>query len=74
MVENTRIEYLDEPETVYNFQVEDFHTYYVGNCGVLVHNADYSTKLIPNKKEGLRREQEAQADLKKGIQNRRDTG
>ena len=52
MVENTRIEYLDEPETVYNFQVEDFHTYYVGNCGVLVHNADYSTKLIPNKKEG----------------------
>ena len=65
MVENTRIEYLDEPETVYNFQVEDFHTYYVGNCGVLVHNADYSTKLIPNKKEGLRREQEAQADLKK---------
>ena len=60
-----RRDHLEELETVYNFQVEDFHTYYVGNCGVLVHNADYSTKLIPNKKEGLRREQEAQADLKK---------
>ena len=29
----------DEPTTVYNFQVEDFHTYYVGRLGVLVHNA-----------------------------------
>jgi len=26
---------------VYNFQVEDFHTYYVGESCVLVHNADY---------------------------------
>ena len=25
---------------MYNFQVEDFHTYHVGNAGVLVHNAD----------------------------------
>lgn len=27
----------DEPQTTYNFEVEDFHTYYVGT-GVLVHN------------------------------------
>lgn len=40
VVENTRIEYLDEPETVYNFQVEDFHTYYVGKRCIWVHNAD----------------------------------
>ena len=26
---------------VYNFQVEGFHTYHVGEHGVLVHNADY---------------------------------
>jgi hypothetical protein len=26
--------------TVYNLEVEDFHTYYVGELGVLVHNAD----------------------------------
>ena len=24
--------------TVYNFQVKDFHTYYVTDCGILVHN------------------------------------
>ena len=38
VVENTRIEYLDEPETVYNFQVEDFHTYDVGTNCIFVHN------------------------------------
>ena len=26
------------PIKVYNFEVEDFHTYFVGECGVLVHN------------------------------------
>ena len=29
---------LDEPIYVYNFEVEDFHTYYVGESSVLVHN------------------------------------
>ncbi|MBQ3231072.1 MAG: hypothetical protein IJB49_08665 [Clostridia bacterium] len=29
---------LDESITVYNFEVEDFHTYFVGNDGFLVHN------------------------------------
>ena len=38
VVENTRTEYLDEPETVYNFQVKDFHTYNVGGNCILVHN------------------------------------
>lgn len=38
VVENTRTEYLDEPETVYNFQVKDFHTYHVGGNCILVHN------------------------------------
>ena len=31
-------EYLDEPVTVYNFEVEDWHTYYVSEEEVLVHN------------------------------------
>ena len=37
-----------EPITVYNFQVEDFHTYYVGGLGLLVHNAsnEYKTKTV----------------------------
>jgi hypothetical protein len=39
-VENIRQEKLEEPITVYNFEVEDFHTYYVGESSVLVHNAN----------------------------------
>ena len=34
-------EVTDEPVKVYNFQVEDYHTYFVGEMNVLVHNADY---------------------------------
>ena len=33
-------EQLDEPVIVYNFEVQDFHTYYVTDAGVLVHNAN----------------------------------
>ena len=33
------IEECENPETVYNFQVEDYHTYFVGECEVWVHNA-----------------------------------
>ena len=32
------IEKLDAPETTYNFEVADFHTYYVSASNVLVHN------------------------------------
>ena len=39
LVENFDVELTDEPVTVYNFQVEDFHTYHVSGFGVLVHNA-----------------------------------
>lgn len=30
---------MDVPETTYNFEVEDFHTYYVSNSDILVHNS-----------------------------------
>ena len=36
--------------TVYNLEVEDFHTYYVSHMGVWVHNtncADWSVKIFP---------------------------
>ena len=33
-------EQLDEPVIVYNFEVSDFHTYYVTDTGVLVHNIE----------------------------------
>lgn len=63
-VENYTVELTKDLITVYNFQVEDFHTYYVGECGVWVHNAEgYSENLIPNKKDGLRRENKVQSEL-----------
>ena len=40
LVEKFYIELTEKPVTVYNFQVEDFHTYHVSGFGVLVHNAD----------------------------------
>ena len=40
LVENFDVELTGKPVTVYNFQVEDYHTYHVSGFGVLVHNAD----------------------------------
>ncbi|WP_337670437.1 polymorphic toxin-type HINT domain-containing protein [Ruminococcus bicirculans (ex Wegman et al. 2014)] len=37
-VEWVQHEILESPLKVYNFEVEEFHTYFVGECGVLVHN------------------------------------
>ena len=38
VVEKVQHEILEAPVTVYNFQVEDYHTYYVSDGGILVHN------------------------------------
>ena len=38
VVEKVQHEILETPIKVYNFEVEDYHTYYVSNSGVLVHN------------------------------------
>ena len=40
IIEDHYIELTDVPVSVYNFQVEDFHTYFVGDCAVWVHNKD----------------------------------
>lgn len=39
VVEKIQHELPETPVTVYNFEVEDFHTYYVGSTSVLVHNS-----------------------------------
>lgn len=39
-VEGVSCKKLSEPETTYNLEVADFHTYYVSDACVLVHNAD----------------------------------
>ncbi|MBR0573024.1 DUF637 domain-containing protein [Pasteurella atlantica] len=33
-------EKLDKTDTVYNFEVQEFHTYHIGEIGLWVHNAD----------------------------------
>lgn len=38
IIEEVKVEQLETPETTYNFEVEDFHTYYVTESKVLVHN------------------------------------
>ena len=38
VVEQVQHELLESPEITYNFEVEDYHTYYVGQDSILVHN------------------------------------
>lgn len=38
VVEKIQHEILEAPVAVYNFHVEDYHTYFVANSGILVHN------------------------------------
>uniref|UniRef100_UPI00307D85D2 polymorphic toxin-type HINT domain-containing protein n=2 Tax=Ruminococcus TaxID=1263 RepID=UPI00307D85D2 len=51
-VEFVQHEILESPIKVYNFEVEDFHTYFVGENGIFVHNGcgieEVSTNNISN--------------------------
>lgn len=63
-VQSTRSIHYDTPQTTYNFEVEDFHTYYV-ETGVLVHNQNCGfndnqkalIELAKENKAGVTREQ-----------------
>lgn len=48
-VDECYIEECEVSTTVYNFQVEDYHTYFVGECEVWVHNAgsEYDKPIEP---------------------------
>lgn len=41
IIESIQSVYLESPCLVYNFEVEDYHTYFVSNIEVLVHNRCY---------------------------------
>ena len=58
-VEAIDFELLDFPVTVFNFEVEDFHSYFVGHASVLVHNTCYTY--------GTRREAFRESKRKNGI-------
>ena len=51
LIENYNIEETENLVDVYNFQVEDFHTYHVGDCAVWVHNAE--CKVSPSRREHI---------------------
>lgn len=80
-VENIRRETNREGVEVFNFKVEDFHTYYVGKNGILVHNAN--CRLISNSdgtydiemknKKGWSEEQKTQARQKCEYLSKADT-
>ena len=53
IIQTVKVETLSVPETTYNFEVEDFHTYFVGEQSVCVHNANCHTQ------RGLERQREA---------------
>lgn len=59
-VEAVRAIHYEEAQTTYNFEVEDFHTYYVG-AGVLVHNLNCHTE------RGLARQTQAKMTNKRSI-------
>ena len=48
IIEAVRAIHYDVPQTTYNFEVADFHTYYVGN-GVLVHNQNCGKPEVANR-------------------------
>ena len=48
LIEDYYTELTEEPVSVYNFQVEDFHTYFVGDCAVWVHNAMCQPDKVPD--------------------------
>jgi hypothetical protein len=52
VVEQVQHELLESPELTYNFEVEGFHTYYVGEEQVLVHNMCKKSQIKnPSKSE-----------------------
>ena len=49
VVEEVQHEVLETQVTVYNFQVEDFHTYFISNSSILVHNKCFAdTDNLPS--------------------------
>ncbi len=54
IIQSVEVEQLSKAETTYNFEVEDFHTYYVGEQSVCVHNVGcggYDSKTVAGPEE-----------------------
>lgn len=53
IVEKVQHEILESPIKVYNFEVEDFHTYYVGCISVFVHNDCSATRVFDDNQQAV---------------------
>ena len=62
VVEQVQHELLESPETTYNFEVEDFHTYYVGESEVLAHNKCKNTYKTKSRADAIREGKEFLGD------------
>ena len=65
IIETIEVENLSAPETTYNFEVADYHTYYVSDSKVLVHNACAN----PNGKKGGEAHQNKINEIKKTAED-----
>ena len=54
VVEQVQHEILETPVQVFNFEVSDFHTYFVGDVPVLVHNVCGKGKILPRMAQNWR--------------------
>ena len=66
VVEKIQHEILERPITVYNFQVEDYHTYFITEIGILVHNRCTN----PNGKKGGPAHQEKIHEIGTDLEDR----
>ena len=73
VIEQVQHELLESPEITYNFEVEDFHTYYVSDTSVFVHNrcdlADAPATTHGNYRIGGRGLTQREYDLLKSSTN-----
>ena len=70
LVSSCYIEECEFATTVYNFQVEDYHTYFVGECEVWVHNAGEKYKVASKINENTNLIKEAEkAGKNQQVQN-----
>lgn len=66
-IEKYKLDKLNTPAKVFNFQVEDTHTYFVGLCGVWVHNAECTKQQVmdENRQSGRQAQEERHNELLK---------
>ena len=75
-IESLKTEHVEIPETTYNFEVKDFHTYYVSHSKVLVHNRCNVQELHMTRREAIKYGKEFLGDgfmqIEKGLYKSKD--